>query len=387
MRRRFRHAVAERAVASNVFCQVVLDEGTEGWGEGVPREYVTGETPESCFREFQSHGRSLPGLRADDVEQLVVALDEHSPVETGEPGAPGPDDSPPLSLRERYVPHAYWCACELAVLDAFGRSLGFSMSEVVNQIAPAELIKPKPLVQYSAVISGSEIWRECLVAGALFLAGFHHFKAKVGFDPAQDIRKVSWLRRTLGGNDLRADANGAWSPAQAGEALEGMSPLGLSCIEQPVAPGMEEALPVLRKLGVPLMLDESARTITEVRHALAHGWCDFINIRISKCGGPLASVRMLSAVKEAGGRAQLGCMVGETGLLSAAGRHLACNLDGFEYLEGSYDRYLLSVHVTEPDITFGSGGWAQPLRGGGLGVTVSPRVLERFKVKEARFPW
>lgn len=135
------------------------------------------------------------------------------------------------------------------------------------------------------------------------------------------------------------------------------------------------------------MLDESVRSLWEACEALAQGWCDLINIRISKCGGPLASVRLLAAVRAAGGRAQLGCQVGETGLLSAAGRHLACHLSGLEYLEGSYDRYLLAVQLTDPDITFGSGGWAPQLRGPGLGVTVRPKVLERFSVRRSAVPW
>jgi muconate cycloisomerase len=276
---------------------------------------------------------------------------------------------------------------ELGTLDAFGRSLGFSLSDIVAHHAPADLVKPKPFIYYSAVLSGSDLWKECLVAGAFLLGGFRHFKAKVGFGPAADVRKAIWLRRTIGGNDLRLDANGAWSPAQAGEALEGMSHLRLNCVEQPIAPGMEDALPALNHFGVPLMLDESVRTSVEAEHALAQGWCGLVNIRVSKCGGILASVRMLAKVKEADGRAQLGCMVGETGLLSAAGRHVACILDGFDYLEGSYDRYLHSVSVTEPDITFGSGGVAQPLHGRGLGVSVKPDVVERFTKREARLPW
>ena len=98
-------------------------------------------------------------------------------------------------------------------------------------------------------------------------------------------------------------------------------------------------------------------------------------------------MRLLAAIREAGGRAQLGCQVGEMGLLSAAGRHLACSLKHLEYLEGSYDRYLLSVQLTQPDITFGSGGWAPALRGPGAGVTVREKVLERFCVRQSSVPW
>jgi muconate cycloisomerase len=44
----FGHALAERSSSTNVVVRVRLDDGTVGYGEGVPREYVTGETVESA---------------------------------------------------------------------------------------------------------------------------------------------------------------------------------------------------------------------------------------------------------------------------------------------------------------------------------------------------
>lgn len=385
LRRPFRHAAAERAVTDNILCQVTLEDGTEGWGEGLPRDYVTGESADSCFAEFHHRGRELLDCRADSLPELVTWLDAHSPLTSPAEGSSAGTAHVPGG--SRYVPHAYWCACETALLDAFGRTLGFSLTDVVGYVARAEDLQPKPFVQYSAVLSTTEVWRECLLAGAMLLAGFHSFKAKVGYGVEEDAKRTKWLRRTIGANDLRLDANGAWPPTQAPAALEALAPYKPSCLEQPLAPGEESALPDLRRRGVPIMLDESVRSLGEAQRALAQGWCDLVNIRVSKCGGPLASVRMLGAVRAAGGRAQLGCQVGETGFLSAAGRHLACSLGGLEHLEGSYDRYLLVTQLTEPDITFGSGGWAPHLRGAGLGVTVRPKVLERFSTRQSVVPW
>ncbi len=73
---------------------------------------------------------------------------------------------------------------------------------------------------------------------------------------------------------------------------------------------------------------------------------------------------------------QLGCHPGETGLLSAAGRHVASHIQGLRYVEGSYDRHVLAANLTVEDLTFGYGGWAKPLSGPGLGVTVDDEALE-----------
>ena len=44
LRKPIRHASHTRDSTDNVLIRCVLDDKTEGFGEGVPREYVTGET-------------------------------------------------------------------------------------------------------------------------------------------------------------------------------------------------------------------------------------------------------------------------------------------------------------------------------------------------------
>jgi muconate cycloisomerase len=81
---------------------------------------------------------------------------------------------------------------------------------------------------------------------------------------------------------------------------------------------------------------------------------------------------------------QLGCQVGETGILSAAGRHFATSVAGIRFLEGSYDRHLLAERLTREDVTFGYGGRASALAGSGLGVSVDPQALARVTQRQER---
>jgi muconate cycloisomerase len=78
---------------------------------------------------------------------------------------------------------------------------------------------------------------------------------------------------------------------------------------------------------------------------------------------------------------QLGCQIGETGILSAAGRHFACSIRDVRYLEGSYDRHLVRNRLTVEDLTFGWKGKARAIVGPGLGVTVDRDQLERSTVE------
>ena len=76
--------------------------------------------------------------------------------------------------------------------------------------------------------------------------------------------------------------------------------------------------------------------------------------------------------------------MGETAVLSAAGRHFAASVKGLRYLEGSYDRHLVREALGTSDLTFGRGGKAAALPGPGLGVTVDPAALERVTVRKER---
>src|SRR5713226_7869406 len=49
LRKPIRHASHMRSTTENVLVRCVLEDGTEGFGEGVPREYVTGETIDSAL--------------------------------------------------------------------------------------------------------------------------------------------------------------------------------------------------------------------------------------------------------------------------------------------------------------------------------------------------
>jgi muconate cycloisomerase len=140
-----------------------------------------------------------------------------------------------------------------------------------------------------------------------------------------------------------------------------------------------------RQVVVPIMLDESLTSAVDARRAIDGRLCDLFNIRLSKCGGFLASLRLAAMARAAGLGCQLGCHPGETGILSAAGRHWATSVADIRYLEGSYDRHLFHRLLTNEDLTFGYGGRAAAIRRPGLGVTVNPEVLKEVTLREQVF--
>jgi len=214
----------------------------------------------------------------------------------------------------------------------------------------------------------------------MWLYGFTHVKLKVGVEGQDDPVRLRSLRRIFGRKvDLRLDANEAWPAASVVERVRPLLPYRPSVLEQPVSHGEVGALAEIRpRLGVPVMLDESLCGYPDAVRAVEEGTADLLNVRLSKCGGVVPALRIIGLAQRSGLGVQLGCHPGESGLLSAAGRHVAGNVRGLRYVEGSYDNHILARNLTRDDLTFGYGGWAPPLQGPGLGVTVDRDLLERI---------
>jgi muconate cycloisomerase len=150
-------------------------------------------------------------------------------------------------------------------------------------------------------------------------------------------------------------------------------------VEQPLPRGALGDWKRLKGLSpIPLMADESLVTPADAEALLAERLVDYVNIRVSKCGGLARSLALAARAARAGVRVQVGSQVGETAILSAAGRHLAAALPNLAFAEGSYGALLLTEDVSAESIRFGHRGEARILTGPGLGVRVLEDRLRRY---------
>jgi muconate cycloisomerase len=365
LRKRIKHASHTRTDTENLVVCVRLADGTTGYGEGVPREYVTGETidvSESLLREMDRKLLQVNCASFADAVNLADALEL--------PALPGDD--------RHCLGNAARCALELALLDAFGKHFQQSLSNVTRQLAP-ELFEPKPRVQYSGVITSARGFKARTMGLIMRLYGFRQIKVKVGMEGYNDAARLKAIRARTGSRmDIRIDANEAWASGVAAEHIQALEPFGISSVEQPLSHADAGHLPELRRrIRTPIMLDESLCSETDGVRAVEAGLCDIFNLRLSKCGGYTRSLRLASLAKKHSLSCQLGCQVGETAILSAAGRHFAASVAGLRYLEGSYDRRLVGEALGQKDITFGWGGWAPALSGFGLGIELDDAALKR----------
>ncbi|HEX5019321.1 MAG TPA: enolase C-terminal domain-like protein, partial [Candidatus Binatia bacterium] len=206
---------------------------------------------------------------------------------------------------------------------------------------------------------------------------------KVG--TADDFARLEAVRNAVGDKvELRADANGAWSAKEAIENLQRLAKFKLQSIEQPVAAGdLVGMKQVHDESRIPVMADESLITVEQGRRLIESSACDYFNIRLSKCGGIAGSLAIAKLAQEAGIKIQVGAQVGETGILSAAGRTFAAQLPALAFAEGSFGTWLLAEDVTFENVAFGFAGRAPLLRTRGLSVTVNQDVLERLAITKS----
>lgn len=352
----FGHALAERSSSTNVVVRVTLDDGSVGYGEGVPRDYVTGETTDGAVEALCD--RLVPlvlGAGLADADDVPPLLDSVLGV--------APDGSLQTAAR---------CALELAVLDAAGRSFGCSVQRWLGERAA-------PVVTYDAVLPFSSPKKLVALALLIRVLGVRQVKIKVGVDLEKELRSLELLRRLLGPRaDIRVDANCGWTADEALDTIARMRAYAISSIEQPL-PGddLDGLARVAAEVPEAIIVDESLRTIDEARALAERRACDAFNIRVSKCGGLLPSLAIAEVARAHGLFTVVGAQVGESGILSAAGRHAAAAIVSPRYVEGSGGRLLLREDLTAENVLPGRRGFARTFAGPGLGVTVREDVLAR----------
>jgi L-alanine-DL-glutamate epimerase-like enolase superfamily enzyme len=371
-----KHAAAARTTSESLFLRARLDDGTEGWGECLPRAYVSGEDRDDAFVLLKDTvlptlvGRSFPSLR--EVVAFLEKCDGKAPPEWVRP------ETPQTSA---------WCSVDLALLDAFGRAAG-------EPARPGAAAGPAPAegalrrYRYSGVVSAGSGWRYAVSLLKMRAFRFPHVKLKVEHDGYLPAARTA--RRLLGRRvDLRVDANMAWDAEQALAVIGQLQAVGIRSFEQPVASGDLDGLArLVAESSAGIVVDEGLTDRDSLQRFVARRACTGANVRISKCGGLVAAYARCREALDAGLMLQVGCQVGESSLLSAAHLTLLAALapltPGVRYAEGCFGRHLLKEDPVSPLVQFGYGG-RPPRRppGAGLGVQVDLAALQRHTVDQA----
>lgn len=357
-----KHSLAVREYSESLIVRARTDSGIAGYGEGTPRSYVTGENVKQNMASFKR--RLLPMLTGHVFPDRLSVLQFLNALSAEDDAHKNPSAV---------------CALETALLDAAGKSWRQSISEIIG------LESKQRSLTYSAVVSILSLDRFEVYLHMVKRREMKFLKLKVGNE--SDLARLALARNILGNDiNIRVDANCAWTVDEAIRKIKQMEKYGVTAVEQPVAKNDFEGLKkVTERVEIPIIADESLCSVDDARRLADMKACKLFNIRLSKCGGFLNASRIFQIGKKAGISAVLGCHVGETGILSAAGRYFAQCFHELVHIEGSFSSLLLREEVIQEDLLFGQEGVAPPLSGPGLGVSVREDVLKRHTVQEILF--
>ncbi|KFG01838.1 muconate cycloisomerase [Streptomyces scabiei] len=282
------------AARDAVWLTVEDDDGVQGHGEAVTSVYYGLDTG------------TLQRLFADVAADLVRFRDPQSVLEAlRDGGAVGAPQTPP----------AVTAAVGAALLDLAGKRADSPVHRLLG--APSA-----PVAATARTIGITSPMRAAAEARRLAASGFEIVKVKAGAaDPEDDVERVRVVRDAAPRVRLLLDPNGAWTPAQAVALLPRFAELGVEAVEQPVAPGDPDGLGALAERSpLPVIADEDAVGLEDVRRLAGrvHG----VNVKLAKCGGVHAALRIAESIEGSGTELMLGCLTASSlGLAPAV--HLA----------------------------------------------------------------
>ncbi len=288
-----RRAFAIARGSADAFERVILEveeDGFTGRGEAAPASYYDQDAA-GVFEALQN----AEILNPWDIEGTLV--------------------------RNSFLPPTALCALDNALHDLAAKRLDVPVHRLLG------LGRPEPVSAYTLGIAD----QETTVAAAKRLEGYPVLKVKVGgWEDLETLRAVGKSSEA----ELWVDANEAFSPDEAREAVAELRAMEVGMIEQPVpASAGPEALRAVAQVArpVPVIADESAIGAADVP-GLA-GCASGVNVKLAKCGGIRRALAMIHTARAHGMLVMLGCMV-ETSLAISAAAHVSGLVD-FVDLDGA----------------------------------------------------
>jgi len=251
----------------SVFVRIQAD-GKEGFGEAtdVPGYFTQGSS--DAWKLVCTHGPELPGKDPEAVLKSIIAKEDT---------------------------FSFAATPLLTALEGLIESIkGPTMGSII--------------IPLMGVVQGETPEAIVVDAEKLLKDEYHTLKFKVGFSVTKDLDRVRHLQTHLRPEtQLRLDANQGYNYSQALQFLEGLDPVGIELLEQPLKPGAWDDMTRLAKISpVPLMLDEGIAGEDDLDRAIETGCAKAVKFKLMKCGSLAHLEKMIKKSLNAGLKVILG---------------------------------------------------------------------------------
>jgi L-alanine-DL-glutamate epimerase-like enolase superfamily enzyme len=337
------------AVKSTLLIEVFTDEGIVGLGEA-------------------------PGVPFADVIELVVHEFEQLLI--------GEDPRHIVAFNQRCIGSQGWHrfrsianyalgGLDIALWDIVGKCLNQPLHRLLGGAVRdrIDMYGWVPRKERSAMAEDARRFKE---------QGFSVLYAKVGLGHERDSADLAAIRDAAGYDvELRIDANGAWTPAQAVREIRQLEQYKLGWVEQPVTEDDLDGFDyVHRSVGIPLCIDQGAQTNPLAYRAIARRLADVICLDVHRMGGVLPLKEMAAMAKEA--NISVCRHAGpEYGISSTAHLHVLATIPNLTSGNQTYGTMIVDDVVQEPTRDFQQGALKVP-DAPGIGVTLDPDKVARY---------
>ncbi|AMD44910.1 muconate/chloromuconate family cycloisomerase [Bordetella holmesii] len=331
--------------------KVYCSDGIVGIGEGTP---IAGmaygpESPEAMKLSIDAYfAPAMIGQDATRIQELMADLGKRVKVN-----------------------HFAKSALETALLDAQGKRLGVSVSELLGG-------RRRDRLPVAWTLASGDTARDIEEAEHMLEVRRHRvFKLKIGArDPLLDIQHVAAIKRALGDRgSVRVDVNMAWSEAQAAWAVPALAQAGCELVEQPVASAAALAR-LMRRFPVALMADEVLQGPESAFDIAREHGADVFAIKIEQNGGLFAAQRV-AAIADAAGIELYGGTMLEGAVSTAASAHLFATFAQLQWGTELFGPLLITEEILTQPLDYSDFELTVPT-GPGLGIELDDAKVKRF---------
>jgi L-alanine-DL-glutamate epimerase-like enolase superfamily enzyme len=334
----------------HIFLIIHTDEGIVGYGEVTSFPFFTGENTGTIVEVIKQLEPVIKGCNPFDLEKITNLMEKTVKYNSTAKGA-----------------------IDFALYDIMGKSIGQNSITLVG----GKYWEKIPLSWSLSIGNPDEVAAE---AAEMVDKGFDTVNLKIGVNPDQEVESVRKVRKAIGDKpNLRADANGAFTPMQAIQFIKRIEEYNMQYVEQPV-PGwdLDGMAEVRKQTRVQISADESAYYPHSIVEIIKKGAADIISLKVAKMGG-IRKTMQIAAIAEA---ANMPCMMNSNFELDvgvAAASIVAASSRMVQYSCEISGPLRHQTEVIKKGIVY-KDGFIIPSDDPGLGIEVDDKKLERHRI-------
>jgi len=242
-------------------------------------------------------------------------------------------------------------AVEMALVDLVARAAGMPAHQYLGGAVHER-------IELAWTLASGRTEADIDEGEAKLAAKLHHvFKLKIGHgDPKTDTAHACRIARHFEGRArVQVDVNQAWDELTATRCMAALQDAGIALVEQPVPRDRVDAMARLAdRFDMAVMADEALATPIDAMRLAQAAAADVFALKLTKAGGPLATLKTAAIAQAAGIACYGGCML-ETGLGTAAYLQVFSTLPGITQGCELFGPLLLKDDILTKPLRYGDG--------------------------------